>query len=63
MWTWWYSHYFLATKMIMAISFTSQIYTCTPQIYTYVLVVYQRVQIVLILHVGAFGKIMYHYER
>ena len=56
MWTWWYSHYFLATKMIMAISFTSQIYTYVLLKYTHVLAVYQRVQVVLMLQAEALGK-------
>ena len=52
------SDYFLATKMIMTISFTSQIYTYVLLKYTHVLAVavYQRVQVVLMLHAEALGK-------
>ena len=37
------SDYFLATKMIMTISFTSQIYTYVLLKYTHVLAVYERI--------------------
>ena len=50
------SDYFLATKMIMTISFTSQIYTYVLLKYTHVLAVYQRVQVVLMLQVEVLGK-------
>ena len=50
------SDYFLATKMIMTISFTSQIYTYVLLKYTHVLAMYQRVQVVLMLQAEELGK-------
>jgi len=50
------SDYFLATKMIMTISFTSQIYTYVLLKYKHVLAVYQMVQVVLMLQAEALGK-------